>query len=120
MHGEPQSLRLYSFPKMNLELKLVSASSRIFCEQKLTLVPTRNVPCFPALRSTALSQAAKRFPLCRRILADDRANTFVQHAERLDFELGQRRMVEPRDEHNAHRVSLVPRLMLEGIVEDEA
>src|SRR5207253_1319314 len=78
------------------------------------------VPCFPALCSTALSQAAKRFPLHRCILASQRANTLVQCAERLDFELAQRRMVESRDEHYAHRVALVPHLMLEGIVEDEA
>src|SRR5438445_9017033 len=68
----------------------------------------------------ALSQqAAERFPLHRCILADQRANTLVQCAERLDFEIGQRRMVEPRDEHDAHRAALVPHLMFEGIVEDE-
>lgn len=80
----------------------------------------RNEPCFHALCSTAPSQAAKQFPLHRCILADERANTLVQGAECLDLEFGQRRMVEPRDEHNAHRVALVPHLMLEGIVEDEA
>jgi len=70
--------------------------------------------------STTPSQAAKRFPLLRCALADERANTLVQHAKCLDFELGQRWMVEPREKHNAHRVALVPHFMLEGIVEDEA
>lgn len=81
---------------------------------------TRNEPCFHVLCLTATSQAAKQFPLRRCILADESANTLMQRAECLDFELGKRRMIEPRDEHNAHRVALVPRLMLKGIVEYEA
>src|SRR5260370_36474748 len=75
---------------------------------------------FPSLCSTAFSKALKRVALRRRILGDERTNTLVQRPKRLDFDLGQRRMVEPREEHNAHRVALIPRLVLEGIVEDDA
>src|SRR5258708_1511431 len=97
---------------------LISRNTR--SNPHLSSAQVRNETCFQTLCSPASSQAAKQFTLYRCILAGERANAFVQRAECLDFEPGQRRMVEPCDKHNAHRIALVPHLMLEGIVEDDA